>query len=125
MTREEIISLLEIVSAAYPNSMKNIKDAGALVTAWEMVLGEFSAEAVYKSARLHMTTNKFFPSPSDIRDNIVRAQIAYTPTIPNAIEPKASLKYDKELDDFCKWIGFGCDPDDTVELPSGFLPYEQ
>ena len=127
MNREETIKLLAILSSAYPYASKEIKDASALATAWEMTLGEFSAETVYKAARLHMETNKYFPSPSDIRDNIVRAELAYKPTIPNAIESRAnnSEETEKNLDLFCKWIGFGCEPDDTVELPKGFLPYEQ
>ena len=126
MTRNEIIDLLDILSASYPYAAKSIANPKALITAWEMTLGEFSAEAVYKAARLHLETNKYFPSPSDIRDNIVRAQIAYAPTIPNAIESKAnnSEEVEKNLDLFCQWIGFGCEPDDTVELPKGFLPYE-
>ena len=126
MTRNEIIDLLDILSASYPYAAKSIANPKALIAAWEMTLGEFSAEAVYKAARLHLETNKYFPSPSDVRDKIVRAQIAYAPTIPNAIESKAnnSEEMEKNLDLFCQWIGFGCEPDDTVELPKGFLPYE-
>ncbi len=124
MERKEIVELLKIVSANYPHA--KISDPKAMVSAWELILGDYSAEAVYKAARLHMETNKYFPSPSDIRDNIVRAQIVYVPTIPNAIEAKAnnSEETEKNFDLFCKWIGFGCEPDDTVELPKGFLPYE-
>lgn len=124
MERKEIVELLKIVSANYPHA--KISDPKAMVLAWEMLLGEFSAEAVYKATRLHMETNKYFPSPSDIRDNIVRAELVYQQTIPNAIEAKAnnSEEVEKNLDLFCKWIGFGCEPDDTVELPKGFLPYE-
>lgn len=124
MERKEIVELLKIVSAAYPHT--KIADPKAMVTAWEMLLGDFSAESVYKAARLHMETNKFFPSPSDIRDNIVKAQIVYRPTIANAIESKAnnSEEIENNLELFCKWIGLGYEPDDTVELPKGFLPYE-
>ena len=124
MERKEIVELLKIVSANYPHA--KISDPKAMVSAWELLLGDYSAEAVYKAARLHMETNKYFPSPSDIRDNIVRAELVYKPTIPNAIEAKAnnSEETEKNLDLFCKWIGFGCEPDDTVELPKGFLPYE-
>lgn len=124
MERKEIVELLKIVSANYPHA--KISDPKAMVSAWELLLGDYSAEAVYKAARLHMETNKYFPSPSDIRDNIVRAEIVYKPTIPNAIESRAnnSEEMEKNLDLFCKWIGFGCEPDDTVELPKGFLPYE-
>lgn len=127
MTRNEIIDLLDILSASYPYAAKSIANPKALIAAWEMTLGEFSAEAVYKAARLHLETNKYFPSPSDIRDKIVRSQIVYQPTITNAIEATSSkdeAEIEKNLDLFCKWIGFGCEPDDTVELPKGFLPYE-
>ena len=115
-----------MLSAAYPHATKNITNPKALVTAWEMTLGGFSAESVYKAARLHMETNRYFPSPSDIRDNIVKAQIVYQPTIPNALESKANNSEETEnnLELFCRWIGFGCEPDDSVELPKGFLPYE-
>lgn len=124
MTREEIIKLLDIVSATYPHA--KIKDPSALVQAWEMVLGDFSAESVYKATRLHLETNKFFPSPSDIRDNIVRAQITYKTAIPNAIESRTRNDEftERNLDDFCRWIGFGQEPDDLVQLPKGFLHYE-
>lgn len=124
MTREETIKLLSIVSSTYPHA--KIKDPNALVSAWEMTLGDFSAETVYKATRYHLETNKFFPSPSDIRDNIVRAELIYRPTIPNAIESRThnNEETEKNLDLFCQWIGFGQDEDDTVELPKGFLHYE-
>ena len=122
MTREEIIKLLDIVSATYPHA--KIKDPSALVSAWEMTLGDFSAESVYKATRYHLETNKFFPSPSDIRDNIVRAKLVYKPSIPNAIESRTNRNDDENLDLFCQWIGFGQEADDTVELPKGFLHYE-
>ena len=124
MTREEIIKLLDIVSATYPHA--KIKDPSALVSAWEMTLGDFSAESVYKATRYHLETNKFFPSPSDIRDNIVRAELVYSSPIPNLIESRTGRDddIDKNLDLFCQWIGFGQEADDTVELPKGFLHYE-
>lgn len=124
MNREETIRLLELVTATYPHA--KIKDPSALVQSWEMTLGDFSAESVYKATRYHLETNKFFPSPSDIRDNIVRAEMVYRPTIPNAIESEThnDEETEKNLDLFCKWIGFGQEEDDTVELPKGFLHYE-
>ena len=89
-----------------------------------MTLGEFSAESVYKAARLHLETNRYFPSPSDIRDNIVRAEIVYSTPIPNALEARTVPNEAENLELFCKWIGFGYDEDDSIELPKGFLPYE-
>lgn len=75
MTRKEIADLLEIVIAQYPNTKVN--DPAAMVNAWEMVLGDYSAESVYKAARLHMETCKFFPTIADIREKIVRAEMIY------------------------------------------------
>lgn len=121
MTREEIIKLLSLVSASYPHA--KIKDPSSLVSTWEMVLGDFSAESVCKAARLHIETNKYFPSPSDIRDNIVRASFSYSSPI-LAIESASTKDESENLDLFCRWIGFGYEPDDTVELPKGFLNFE-
>lgn len=121
MTREEIIKLLSLVSASYPHA--KIKDPSALVSAWEMTLGEFSAEAVYKATRFHLETNKYFPSPSDIREKIVRAELMYQPERP-AIASRTHEDDEKNLDTFCRWIGLGYEPDDNIQLPKGFLHYE-
>lgn len=128
MTRNEIVKLLEILASAYPNT--KIKDARATVSAWELTLGSFSAESVYKAARLHMDTVKFFPTPADIKDKIVRAELVYHGPDVKALEnhavkvtPISDEATDAYLDAFCQWIGFGSDPDDSVDLES-FLPYE-
>jgi len=76
MSRDEITRLLEFVISAYPNT--KIKDASMMVSAWEMGLGDLSAEAVYKSARLHMLTSAYFPTIFDIRKNIQRAEILFS-----------------------------------------------
>ena len=128
MTRNEIIDLLEIISATYPHGAKNIKNPEALLTAWEMVLGGFSAESVYKAARLHMETEKFFPSPSDIRENIVKADLLYQATTPNTLEaPKVDKRReDYYLKELCKFVGIGYEePDDNADLLCEFLPYEK
>lgn len=117
MTRDEIVNLLEIVISAYPNA--KINDAGAMVTAWEMCLGDFSAESVYKAARLHMNTNRFFPTPADIRSNIVRAELVYRdseidqkrleakPEPSTAIAVKEEEWTDERLEDLCRFVGLG------------------
>ena len=147
MTREEIITLLEIVSAAYPHA--KIKDANAMVSAWELTLGDYSAEAVYKATRLHLSVNKYFPSPSDIRDNIVRADIVYSvQDIKPAIESNTQSdlitingkKYrrseweeysEKYTDALSEFLGFGVPENDNAVFPEepkpitdNFLPYE-
>lgn len=123
MTREEIIRLLKVISDNY-----NVKiaDPKGKASAWEMQLGDYSAESVYKAARLHMSTSKYFPSPADLINNIVRAELIYSGPPLNAIEASStnSEAIDKYLDAFCKWIGFGCESDDNVIL-TNFLPYEK
>lgn len=123
MTREEIIRLLKVISDNY-----NVKiaDPKGKASAWEMQLGDYSAESVYKAARLHMSTSKYFPSPADLINNIVRAELIYSGPPLKAIEDHSTNNeaIDKYLDAFCEWIGFGCEPNDDINL-SIFLPYEQ
>lgn len=122
MTRDEITKLLETLVSAYPST--KIKDAKVMTDTWEMVLGDFSAESVYKAARLHMDTSKFFPTPAEIKDSIVRAQLVYKEPELIGIEAHTNEAEEKYLDAFCKWIGFGYEPDDSVILPNGFMPFE-
>ena len=75
MSREEITKLLALAMSAYPNT-KNV-DAKAMVSVWEMAFGEEPAERVYKAMRFHINTNRFFPTIADIRNVMVRAEIAY------------------------------------------------
>ena len=128
MNREETIKLLAMVRANYPNV--KIGDASATVSAWEMALGGYSAELVFKAARLHMMTSKFFPTPADIVEKMVRSEIVYTGPELKAIEaPKARVtpipeeNIDEYLEAFCEWIGFGCEPNDDADL-GRFLPFE-
>ena len=52
MTREEVIRLLKILISNYPHT--KIADAAETATTWEMILGEYEAEPIYKAARLHI-----------------------------------------------------------------------
>lgn len=110
MTRNEIMDLLEILCNQYP--YVKIDNAQAMADGWEMCLGGFSAESVYKAARLHMNTCKFFPTVSDINDKIVRAELVYRESDIeiNKLEDgsgKEREDLDEKLEDFCKWIGLG------------------
>lgn len=77
MSREEVIKLLGILYSAYPYIKDKVNDPEMMVNTWEMCLGDYSAESVYKAARYHMETNRFFPTPADIRSNIIRAELVY------------------------------------------------
>lgn len=111
MNRQECINLLEIIAAPYPNA--HIKDAKRLVDAWMLALGDYSAEAVYKAARLHLSTCQFFPTPSDIQKCMLRAQLVYhndTEAL-NGSNTKPIGEYrtmtDDELEQFCQFVGLG------------------
>lgn len=143
MNREEIANLLKILSKNYQKRISP-SDAKTLVDSWELTLGTFTAEAVYKAARLHMETSVYFPNPADIRKNIVRATVAYAeePKSPARLtsiagaEPIEDEKVVEWLDAFCEWIGFGCEPNDDAlydyyqknpdmkKKMEGVLPYE-
>lgn len=119
MSREEVIKLLGILYSAYPYIKDKVNDPETMVNTWEMCLGDFSAESVYKAARHHMNTNRFFPTPADIRSNIVRAEMVYRDSeidgkrLEAKCEPSVAISETQEeyleqyLDDFCKWIGLG------------------
>lgn len=122
MTRQETVQLLQMLAATYPNA--KIKDAATMANIWEMSLSDFTAEAVYKAARLHMDTNKFFPTPADIKEKIIRAELIYNGPPLNAIEaPAADDGY--YLEELCRFVGLGYEPDDNADLNKEFLNYER
>ena len=119
MSREEVIKLLGILYSAYPYIKDKVNDPEAMVNTWEMCLGDFSAESVYKAARLHMNTNRFFPTPADMRSNIVRAEMVYRdseidqkrleakPEPSTAISVRQEEWTDEKLEDLCRFVGLG------------------
>lgn len=113
MSEKECMQILAIVRSVYPNV--KIEDAGSMVKGWMLELGDYSASSVYKAARLHMSTNRFFPTPADIREKIIRAELVYTDT---EIETKKigsgakalqtdSSSIDEYLENLCKFVGLG------------------
>lgn len=131
MTRSEIIKLLATLSANYPYAAKQIKNPAETADAWEMVLGCFEAGAVYKAARLHMDKSKFFPTPADIKEKILRADLIYNGPPLNGIEAprtdaKRKVMEDDYLEELCKYFGFGYDEEnDNANLTGGFMSWER
>ena len=72
MDKKDMAKVLAILQTNY---QKKIENTEATVGVWMMSLGEFSTEAVLNSAKLHMASSKFFPTPAEIRENIVRHKI--------------------------------------------------
>ena len=116
MNKKEMAQILAILRSAYPNT-KSINDPAATLNAYYLVLGDYSAESVMKAARLHMETGKFFPTPSEIRDKMVRAQIVYNApeSLCNRLgdgNKEITLSdqeeaTDEKLEALCRTIGFG------------------
>lgn len=119
MTRNEVTKLLEFLVANYN---KKVIDPKTLADTWELALGAFEAEAVFKAARLHMETSKWFPNPAEIRSLILKASVIYSeePKSParltsiSGAEPIKDEKLTEWLDVFCEWIGFGCEPNEDA-----------
>ena len=82
MTRKEIKDLLGILLDAYPYMNGKINNPKGMLDNWEMIFGEYEADAVYKAARLHMATSSFFPAIYDIKEKINKASIVYAPEPP-------------------------------------------
>ena len=126
MDKKEATKVLAILRSIYPHI--KIDNPEAMAAGWEMTLGEFSADAVMKAARLHIETSKYFPAPSEIREKIVRAELIYNGPAINTIEahkqdPDREKYFEEYLDAFCQWIGFGCEANDDIPLPT-FIYYE-
>lgn len=86
MTKKETAQILAIIRSVYPNT--KIEDPASMVEGWYLVLGEYPAETIMRAARLHMASSKYFPTPSEITDKIVRAEIMYgiKPPVQNKID---------------------------------------
>ena len=126
MDKNEMAQILAILRANYTNV--KIDKPEAMVKTWMLTLGEFEAAAVRRSAELHMATSKYFPTPAELRNNIVRSKITLeapkVTALPIPKTDKASEDY--YLDELCKFVGLGCEPQDDADLIfKNFLPYEK
>lgn len=72
MNKKEMAQILAILQTNY---QKKIENTEATVNVWLMTLQDFSADAVLKSARLHIAKSRFFPTPAEIRENIIKSRV--------------------------------------------------
>lgn len=141
MIKEDIIKLLGVLQDTYG---KKFVDPKGTVDSWYITLAPYEAKSIFKAARLYMETKtiKNFPSPADLIDLIVRAEIVYPDQViepPKQIEAQRavvtkldSTVLDEYLDSFSEWIGFGSEQNDAAlkefyeKHPEarGVLPYE-
>lgn len=90
MTKSELTQILAILRSNYP--MVKIDNPKTMVETWFLTLGEFSGEAVLESAKCHMAHSKFFPTPAELRENIVRHKIITNQPRPKALEAGKKAK---------------------------------
>lgn len=123
MTKSELTQILAILRTNYP--LFKPEDPKAMVEVWYMSLGEFSSEAVLESAKSHMMHSRFFPTPAELRENIVRHKIVLNPPKPKALNAGQKAKVTAIPD--------GMSEDDFLDLflkeqtkwEDGFLDYER
>ena len=90
MTKSELTQILAILRSNYP--MIKIENPKTMVETWFLTLGEFSGEAVLESAKCHMAHSKFFPTPAELRENIVRHKIITNQPKPKMLEAGKKAK---------------------------------
>ena len=95
MTEKECAQILAIVRAVYPHVP--IKDPKGMVAGWMLELSEYDSQTVLNAARLHISTNKYFPNPANIKENIVKAQLVYQP-VTELKQIKASMTDTDEVE---------------------------
>ena len=72
MTTEESIKMLAILKSAYPNSFKNITEetATGIINTWALHFKDISAFIVWMALNKHISTIKYPPTISEIKDKI-------------------------------------------------------
>ena len=73
MTRSEAVKILAVLAAAYPNAaIKNASptEAEGIVTVWAIQFARIPADIVFMAVNKHISTDKFFPSISEIKEKV-------------------------------------------------------
>ena len=99
MTRQEILKLLESVSASYPNI--KVADAKNMVSTWEMAFTNRDAQDVYKAVVLHMTKSKWFPTVAEVEANLEKVTMFFS-DVPAT--PMIEASVDPYLEEKVEWI---------------------
>lgn len=73
MNRSEATKILAVLAAAYPTaSIKNATpdEAEGIVTVWAIQFATVPADIVFMAINKHISTGKFFPSISEVKDKL-------------------------------------------------------
>lgn len=129
MNIKESLRIVSILHSAYPQDKRATADELAQrAESYNIALGDYDFETVKKAAEYCIRSSKWHPTTRELLDAVARARITDAPTvtpIPSKGEAPDPDEVEKYLEAFVEWIGFGCEPNDAVELPRGVLPYEK
>lgn len=73
MTGEQVVKVLAIIKAAYPNFYRNTEDVKDAIALWRMMFEDDDNNKVLMAVKMHISTNKFPPTVADIREQLVNA----------------------------------------------------
>lgn len=118
MTIKQAAEIVALIHNSYPIDRKATPaELAARVDNYAVMFADIDAEIVKQAARRWIATSKYMPTVQELYEAC--STVEYI----NAIESNAPGEYDAQYDEyleaFCKWIGFGYDPE------NGELPYEK
>ena len=119
MTRQEVVKLLKILTDTYPYVQNKIGDPQEMAGIWYMLFMNDDAGKVFKAARYHMNTKKFFPTPAELREVMTRADLLYSEKVPTIEEPSVPKLEDGHMTDdeyieyIIQFLGIGCEAIDS------------
>lgn len=76
MSRKEVLRLLEMLYAAYPNT--RIVSPYLTANAWEKALKKQDAKVINLCARYYIENGRFFPTPAEIIHLVPRIESLYS-----------------------------------------------
>lgn len=129
MNTKEAIKVVMYLHDSYPQDRKATReDLFQRAESYSVSFADIPADLVMKAATHCVNTSKWYPTTKELHDAITREKMIAVPPkvtpIPKAVAVDPE-KVDEYLEAFCEWIGFGCEPNDSKELPEGVIRYEQ
>lgn len=127
MTIKDAIKIVTLLHNAYPQDKRaTADDLAQRAEAYHVAFADYDLETVQKAATYCIKTSKWHPTTKELIDAATRVRLSEAVKVtPIQTDTADDAEIEQYLDAFVEWIGFGCEPDDTKELPRGVLPYEQ
>lgn len=118
MTIKQAAEVVALIHNSYPIDRKATpSELAARVDNYAVMFADMDAEIVKQAARRLIATSKYMPTVQELYEAC--STVEYINAIETAEPTEYDDHYDEYLEAFCKWVGFGCEPD------SGELPYEK